>query len=124
VDGRIVFREADLHGLAGGPYDLIVANPPYIPAKDMADLMPEVGEYEPHLALRGGDDDGLAAYRSLAAGASQLLSPRGWLLVEVGIGQADAVRGLFAQAGLGELFVRDDYAGVPRVVGGWNPAST
>jgi release factor glutamine methyltransferase len=88
----------------------------------MADLMPEVGEFEPHLALRGGDEDGLAAYRSLAVGASRLLHPGGWLLVEVGIGQADVVCQLFAQAGLGELFVRDDYAGVPRVVGGRNSA--
>jgi release factor glutamine methyltransferase len=75
------------------------------------------------LALCGGDDDGLSAYRSLTAGASRLLCPGGWLLVEVGIGQADAVQLLFGQAGLGELLVRDDYAGVPRVVGGRNPVS-
>jgi release factor glutamine methyltransferase len=123
VDGRIVFCEADLHALAGGPYDLIVSNPPYIPAADMADLMPEVREFEPRLALCGGDDDGLSAYRSLTAGASRLLSPGGWLLVEVGSGQAAAVQRLFAQAGLGELLVRDDYAGVPRVVGGRNLVS-
>jgi release factor glutamine methyltransferase len=118
---RIVFRQADLHGLSGGPYHLVVANPPYIPAGDMAGLMPEVRDFEPHLALRGGDDDGLAAYRSLAAAASRLLHPGGWFLVEVGIGQAEAVQQLFAQTGLTVILVRDDYAGVPRVVGGRNP---
>ncbi|WP_432822015.1 peptide chain release factor N(5)-glutamine methyltransferase [Trichloromonas sp.] len=123
VDGRIVFREADLYGLNGGPFDLILSNPPYIPTGDMADLMPEVRDFEPQLALRGGDDDGLAAYRSLAAASARLLHPGGWLLVEVGIGQADAVRRLFEQAGLSELYVRDDYAGVPRVVGGRKPVS-
>ncbi len=123
VDGQVVFREADLYQLTGGPYDLIVSNPPYIPARDMADLMPEVGAFEPRLALCGGDDDGLSAYRSLAAGASGLLTPGGWLLVEVGIGQAEAVQRLFAEVGLRELFIRNDYAGVPRVVGGRNPVS-
>lgn len=118
VAGRIDFREADLYALAGGPYDLLVSNPPYIPLGDMAGLMPEVRDFEPHQALCGGDSDGLAAYRCLASGASRLLQSGGWLLVEVGIGQADSVQRIFARAGLGECFSRDDYAGVPRVVGG------
>ncbi|MEJ2201381.1 MAG: peptide chain release factor N(5)-glutamine methyltransferase [Desulfuromonadaceae bacterium] len=120
VDGRIDFRQADLYDLNGGPFGMIVANPPYIPPADMAELMPEVRLFEPHVALCGVDADGLGAYRSLA-GSRQLLGPGGWLLVEVGINQAEPVRRLFAQAGLEELFVRNDYAGVPRVVGGREP---
>lgn len=118
VAERMRFRRADLYQLQGGPYDLVVANPPYIPPAEMAELMPEVRDHEPHLALRGGDADGLAAYRALAAAVPGLLVPDGWLLVEVGIGQAEAVRRLFAEAGLDDCYMRDDYAGIPRVVGG------
>ena len=80
--------------------------------------MPEVRDFEPRLALQGGGVDGLAAYRSLAETAARLLQPGGRLLVEVGLGQAEPVRRLFLEAGLDELSVRNDYAGIPRVVGG------
>lgn len=123
LNGRMHFRQADLYQLEGGPYDLVVANPPYIPPAEMAGLMPEVRDHEPHLALCGGDADGLAAYRALTTGASRLLVPGGWLLVEVGIGQAEAVRRLFAETGLDECYMRTDYAGIARVVGGRNPLS-
>ena len=118
VAERMHFRRADLYQLQGGTYDLVVANPPYIPATDMDELMPEVRDHEPHLALCGGDVDGLAAYRTLATAAASLLVPGGWLLVEVGIGQAEAVQRLFAEAGLDDCYLRGDYAGIPRVVGG------
>ena len=117
VAERIDFATADLHVLPEGTFDLVVANPPYIPAADLAELMPEVRDYEPQLALHGGAD-GLDAYRALARQASRLLVTGGWLLVEVGVGQAAAVQELLAAAGLGELFCRNDYAGIPRVVGG------
>ncbi|GAB4170912.1 MAG: peptide chain release factor N(5)-glutamine methyltransferase [Geothermobacteraceae bacterium] len=114
--GRIDLARGELTMLPEGPFDLIVSNPPYIPAADLADLMPEVRDHEPRLALDGGPD-GLQAYRQLA-GQVNRLPPGGWLLVEVGIGQAQTVRDLLAEAGLTDLFVRDDYAGIPRVVGG------
>lgn len=117
VGERIVFQPADLHQLPVGPFELIVANPPYIPQPEMAALQPEVRDYEPQLALAGGDD-GLDCYRALAAQASGCLSHGGWLLLEVGIGQAEAVQQLLSQAGLEEIFCRNDYAGVSRVVGG------
>jgi release factor glutamine methyltransferase len=79
--------------------------------------MPEVRDYEPRLALDGGDD-GLEAYRQLAVQAEQVLIPGGWLLVEVGIGQAADVSVLFKAAGLVEIGQCDDYAGIPRVVMG------
>ena len=117
VAERIDFQQADLRQLPAGPFELIVANPPYIPQQDLAALQPEVRDYEPKLALAGGDD-GLDCYRALAAQAARCLSGGGWLLLEVGIGQAEAVQKLLSQAGLGEIFCRNDYAGVARVVGG------
>lgn len=115
VAERIAFLEGDLQLLPAGPFEMIVSNPPYIPTRDWETLMPEVREYEPRLALDGGAD-GLDAYRVLAVQAGKCLVPGGWMLVEVGIKQAADVSSLFAAAGLAEIEVRDDYAGIPRVV--------
>lgn len=117
VAERVEFICADLAALPAGPFELVVANPPYIPGGELATLMPEVRDFEPHLALNGGGD-GLDAYRALARQAGAVLAPGGWLLVEVGIGQAPAVRQLFIEAGLSEVFVSQDLAGIERVVGG------
>ena len=114
---RVVCVAGDLAALPAGPFEMVVSNPPYIPSRDWAELMPEVRDHEPRLALDGGED-GLEAYRQLAAQAEQLLTPGGWLLVEVGIGQAEEVSDLFAAAGMVEVGQRDDYAGIPRVVMG------
>ena len=120
LSSRTFWRRGDLADLAGGPYDLVVSNPPYIPAAELAQLMPEVRDFEPRLALSGGED-GLDCYRHLARQAAELLRPGGWLLVEVGIGQQKSVRALWEQAGLAEIFERADYAGIVRVVGGRRP---
>lgn len=117
VADRIVLVQQDLARLSAGPFDLIVANPPYIPSGELATLMPEVRDFEPSLALDGGTD-GLAAYRAIAAQAGTTLATGGWLLVEVGAGQAAAVQALFAAAGLTDRFVSRDLAGIERVVGG------
>ena len=114
---RIAFQLGDLQQLPAGPFELIVANPPYIPQGDLAALQPEVRDYEPQLALAGGKD-GLDCYRALAAQSPQCLSAGGWMLLEVGIGQAEFVQQLLTAAGLVEVFCRNDYAGVARVVGG------
>ena len=117
VAERICFAQHDLGQLPPGPFDLVVANPPYIPSGELAGLMPEVRDFEPPLALDGGID-GLDAYRALARQAGTVLTAAGWLLVEVGSGQAAAVQQLFAGVGLKELFVSRDLAGIERVVGG------
>ncbi len=114
---RILFREADLAALPAGSFDVVVSNPPYIAEAEWAGLMPEVRDFEPEIALCGGRD-GLDAYRHLARQAISMLKPGGWLLVEVGAGQAAAVQELFARGGLSELGMRKDYAGIPRVVSG------
>ena len=117
VADRVVLVHRDLAELPAGPFDLIVANPPYIPSGELATLMPEVRDFEPPLALDGGAD-GLAAYRAIAAQADTVMTNGGWLLVEVGAGQAAAVQTLFAAAGLTDIFVSRDLAGIERVVGG------
>jgi release factor glutamine methyltransferase len=117
VEQRVDFVVGDLAVLPQGPFDMVVSNPPYIPSGDWQGLMPEVRDYEPRLALDGGDD-GLGAYRQLAVQAEKILTPGGWLLVEVGIGQAGDVAALFKAAGLTDVGQRDDYAGISRVVMG------
>ncbi len=99
-----------------GRFDLILCNPPYIPAGDVPGLMPEVAGFEPHLALDGGAD-GLDPYRILFRDLPRRLQPGGLALFEFGIGQADALVALAAAASLRVLEVRPDMAGLPRVLG-------
>ena len=94
--------------------DLILSNPPYIRAADLANLQPEVSR-EPQTALDGGVD-GLRFYRAIAALWSGALRPGGCLAVEVGFGQAEAVATLFAAAGLDGIELHRDLSGIDRVV--------
>jgi release factor glutamine methyltransferase len=98
-----------------GRYDLIVSNPPYIKGGDIAALAPEVRDHDPRIALDGGGD-GLDAYRAIAGAACRRLAPGGWLIVELGAGQAPFVRALFTKAGLAVDGVRADLAGIPRAL--------
>ncbi|HEX9005944.1 MAG TPA: peptide chain release factor N(5)-glutamine methyltransferase [Bacteroidota bacterium] len=102
---------------AGERFDLIVSNPPYIPTGDLAGLQPEVREFEPRGALDGGPD-GLDFYRLIVPAAPDYLNPGGWLLLEVGIGQAEEVVKLFDNAGFKDIFTAKDPGGIERVVGG------
>lgn len=98
-------------------FDLIVSNPPYIPTADIESLDQEVRDYDPRTALDGGCD-GLDIYRSLIPAAVEHLNKGGWLLVEVGIGQAVDVAQMFRQTGrYDEPFIAVDPGGVDRVVG-------
>ena len=112
---RCQFVECDMAASLQGPFDLIVSNPPYIPRNEIAGLAPEVRNYDPALALDGGLD-GLDYYRAIAAEAGRLLVPGGRLVVELGIGQEAAVRGLFSEAGLTAGGARPDLAGIPRAL--------
>ena len=98
---------------AAGPFDLVVSNPPYIvagdPHLDVGDL-----RFEPACALSPGGD-GLDALRAIVAGAPARLAAGGWLMVEHGYDQADAVRALFAEAGFEAIESRRDLAGIPRI---------
>jgi release factor glutamine methyltransferase len=98
-----------------GPFDLIVSNPPYIQSGDVVSLAPEVRDFDPRLALDGGPD-GLDGYRLVAREAKRLLAPNGHAIVELGVGQEQAVRGIFTEAGLAIASVRPDLAGIPRAL--------
>ncbi len=115
VADRLVLPLSDWFEDVGGQYDLIVSNPPYIAAEEMAGLSPDVREYEPHAALTDGAD-GLTAYRKIAAGAPNHLRPGGRLLVEIGPTQGEAVCEIFRSAGLADARVHPDLDGRDRVV--------
>lgn len=111
---RVTLRQGDLFAAAAGErFDIIVSNPPYITAEEMADLQPEVCR-EPALALYGGLD-GLDFYRRIAREAPDYLSPGGWLLLEIGSAQAEAVSALLAER-FEALAVYPDMQGLPRAV--------
>uniref|UniRef100_A0A831U4Q5 Release factor glutamine methyltransferase n=1 Tax=Geobacter metallireducens TaxID=28232 RepID=A0A831U4Q5_GEOME len=118
---RVTLFEGSLfEPFADQRFDLIVSNPPYIPTADLETLQPEVREYEPRAALDGGSD-GLDFYRIIVPAAPEHLNAGGWLMVELGIGQAEAVLGMFSQAGFGDCFAAKDPNGIDRVVGGRIP---
>ena len=99
--------------LKGGSFDLMVSNPPYVPARDKATLQREVREYEPDVALYGGDD-GLEMYRRLIPEAERLLVPGGWLVMEIGYTLGDAVSDMLVA--WKDVEIRTDLAGLPRVM--------
>ncbi|WP_323008353.1 peptide chain release factor N(5)-glutamine methyltransferase [Paracoccus sp. (in: a-proteobacteria)] len=109
------FLESDWFSSVRGRFDLIVSNPPYIALEEMAQLNPEVREWEPHQALTDGAD-GLSAYRVIAAGAPAHLLPEGRLMVEIGPTQGAAVVSLMCAAGLIDPRIFPDLDGRDRVV--------
>ena len=117
VAAHIEFHEGDgREGLPGeDPFDLVLANPPYIPTGDLLALQAEVREHDPALALDGGVD-GLDFYRALANLVLPRLKPTGRLMLEVGDGQAEVVAVLLAEAGWGECDLLPDLNKVLRIV--------
>ena len=116
LDSRCNFVVCNIATGVEGPFDLIVSNPPYIAHDEIETLAPEVRDYDPQVALDGGQD-GLDAYRRIAADAKRILAPGGRLFVELGAGQDEPVRALFTKAGLSPGIPRKDLAGIPRVLG-------
>ena len=98
-----------------GKFDLIVSNPPYITTEEMAQLPKSVADYEPHLALHGGED-GLDFYRAIAENYSAALKPGGYLCFEFGMGQGDAVCDLLEMNGYTILERSRDYNDRERAV--------
>jgi release factor glutamine methyltransferase len=114
LSGRAVFVRSDWGAELGGVFDLIVSNPPYIPQRDIEALDREVRVHDPMRALDGGAD-GLDAYRRVARDAARLLSDRGVLVVELGIGQeADVLRIMLEEGLAPDGSARRDLAGIPR----------
>lgn len=115
VADRVQWDTSDWFENVQGRFDLIVSNPPYIALSEMPDLMAEVREYDPRMALTD-EEDGLAAYRCIAAAAPDYLKAGGRIAVEIGPTQADAVSGYFADSGLQDIEVIPDLDGRDRVV--------
>ena len=120
LSGRVVPMQADAREKPDkslGEFQCIVSNPPYIPHGDIDGLDSSVKDYEPHLALDGGDD-GLDFYRTISEKWKTALAPGGRLYFEVGIGQADSVLRIMRTQGFGDIQVVKDLHGIPRVVFG------
>ena len=124
----VKFLESDLFSAVPveykGKLDAIVSNPPYIPKKDIEELMTEVKDFEPLNALDGGED-GLDFYRSIVEQSGEWLRKDGWLFFEIGYDQGEALRELLQKQGFSEIRVIQDLAGLDRVVCGrykadWN----
>jgi release factor glutamine methyltransferase len=121
VAAQVAWLAGDLfEPLAAFPgivFDLVTANPPYIPEGEIASLALDIRGFEPRLALSGGED-GLDVMRRIVAGAPQFLRKGGVLAVEMGMGQASRVQALFEQAGFGDIRIDKDYGGHDRVASG------
>ena len=120
LTGRVVPMQADAREKperALGEFQCIVSNPPYIPRADLETLDASVKDYEPHLALDGGED-GLDFYQTISRKRKEALAPAGRLYFEVGIGQADTVLRIMRAQGFGDIQIVKDLHDIPRVVFG------
>ena len=115
LSDRATMIEGAWSAQQAGPFDLIVSNPPYIPSPDIATLEPTVRAFEPLSALDGGAD-GLDAYRNVLAEVPDILSNAGWVVLEVGIHQADPVTEIARNLGLVEGPWQCDIAGIDRAL--------
>ncbi len=124
VEDRVEFVETDLLAHVDARFDLIVSNPPYVPAPDMDQLPPEVRNYEPHAALDGGHD-GLDLIRKLLLESESRLQENGFLIFEFGFGQEAAIiQAIGARPAFRVETIRRDLQGIPRTaVARWQPPS-
>jgi release factor glutamine methyltransferase len=110
---RVEFRLGHLTAHVGGAFDLVVSNPPYVPPEDWDALQPEIRLYEPREAVVGKGQTAAVARRALP-----LLMPGGWLVLEVGDGQAQEVADELGSLGYADVRITPDLAGRDRVVEG------
>lgn len=115
VADRLALKKSDLFEGVTNAFDVIVSNPPYIPARDRATLQPEVGLYEPEAALFSGDD-GLDGIRRIVKNAPEFLRSEGFLLIEIGYGQSESVKELYDLTIWHDVEFIPDLQGIERVV--------
>lgn len=124
VAERISFQEMSLFDplveLLPQKYDVLVSNPPYVSANEWEHLAPDIVQFEPRTAVTDSSD-GYEFYRRIAQIGKNLLRKNGWVLVEVGHGQATHVQGIFEEAGIEGVSAVNDLQGIPRVVMGICP---
>lgn len=116
---KAIFRKSDVFSKIRKEekFDLIVSNPPYIPLNEKNDLQKEVG-FEPDLALFAKDDDGIEFYDRIIKESPEYLNYNGYLMFELGIGQADKVKSLMEKRGFKNIEIEKDLAGIKRVIWG------
>jgi release factor glutamine methyltransferase len=118
VAGRIDFRKSDLlAAVEDEQFEMVASNPPYVASSDRDSLSVEVRDHEPALALFAGED-GLNVYRRLIPAAFAVLTAGGFLLMEIGYGQSEAVAALLEQAGFERIEFVLDLQGIARVACG------
>lgn len=117
IKGDLTWVHSDLFENVDGEFDVIVSNPPYIPAEVIETLMPEVRDFEPRLALEGADG-GLEFYKKITVEAACRLKPGGWLFYEIGCEQGKAVSQILLENDFKEVHTVRDLAGLDRVVYG------
>jgi len=120
VSSQITFKMSDLYSNIkpnyGGDFDIIVANPPYIPADQISSLAPDL-HFEPRAALEAGSE-GLDFFKLIIKDAPHYLKPHGEIWMEMGIGQTKAVRRLLSDVGFKGIQIFKDYAGIERIING------
>jgi release factor glutamine methyltransferase len=116
VDGRVRLLHGDLLAGQSGPFDLVVSNPPYVPAEDWDRLQPEIRLYEPRTALVGSD-----VAETIAREAQPVLGRGGWLVLEAGDGQTRGLAETLEELGYEDVTITRDLAGRERVVEGRRP---
>ena len=114
-DASVTFIESDLFSNIEDKFDIIVSNPPYIPAGDIEKLSIEVKEHEPHLAL-DGKEDGLYFYRLIAKDVKNYIDKEGYLFIEIGYNQAEDLVSILESEGIKEVEVIKDLVGLDRVI--------
>jgi len=119
---RIDFLEASLVPAGFTNLDVIVSNPPYVPQRHRASLPADVRDFEPSVALFGGEE-GQDIISELIAAARRTLRPGGWLIMEIGDGQAEAVTNAIQASGLRLEHVRPDLQDISRVIVARQPAA-
>lgn len=117
LEGQLDLLLGDWFEPVSGTYDLIVSNPPYITPAAMDALSVEVRDFDPDLALRGGED-GLVAYKVILSSAEDFLKPDGHVHFEIGYDQGETVSDLMKNAGYVDVRVLKDLAGHDRIVCG------
>jgi release factor glutamine methyltransferase len=115
LSGTVDFVESDMFENIEGRFDVILSNPPYVRTADIAGLEEEVRDYDPLIALDGGED-GLDFYKRIADEAGRYLESEGRLILEIGFDQGEAVSGLLSERDFGEIRIIKDLAGLDRVV--------
>jgi release factor glutamine methyltransferase len=112
---KVELLQSDLFDRVKGSFDIIVSNPPYIPSGDIEDLMPEVRNFEPRIAL-DGSNDGLEFYRCISKEAKKHLNPDGLIFYEIGYNQGEAVKLILTEEGYTDVIIKKDLSGLDRIV--------